>query len=100
MPAPVNDTRRRPATVAVAVCIGSYARVIFIDGSKQAKVQAAGPKNDLAKHKGSEKTAFASAGLKPYERFDAISFTKHITGHPLSAWLLRTEQSSNCIMNG
>ena len=44
----VNDTRRRPATVAVAVCIGSYARVIFIDGSKQAKVQAAGPKNDLA----------------------------------------------------
>ena len=26
----VNDTRRRPATVAVAVCIGSYARVIFV----------------------------------------------------------------------
>ena len=26
----VNDTRRRPATVAVAVCIGSYARIIFI----------------------------------------------------------------------
>ena len=25
----VNDTRRRPATVAVAVCIGSYARIIF-----------------------------------------------------------------------
>ena len=28
----VNDTRRRPATVAVAVCIGSYARSIFVDG--------------------------------------------------------------------
>ena len=28
----VNDTRRRPATVAVAVCIGSYARIIFVDG--------------------------------------------------------------------
>jgi hypothetical protein len=27
----VNDTRRRPATVAVAVCIGSYARSIFVD---------------------------------------------------------------------
>ena len=26
----VNDTRRRPATVAVAVCIGSYARIIFV----------------------------------------------------------------------
>ena len=26
----VNDTRRRPATVAVAVCIGSYARSIFV----------------------------------------------------------------------
>ena len=26
----MNDTRRRPATVAVAVCIGSYARVIFV----------------------------------------------------------------------
>ena len=25
----VNDTRRRPATVAVAVCIGRYARIIF-----------------------------------------------------------------------
>ena len=28
----VNDTRRRPATVAVAVCIGRYARSIFVDG--------------------------------------------------------------------
>ena len=28
----VNDTRRRPATVAVAVCIGSYARIIFVMG--------------------------------------------------------------------
>jgi hypothetical protein len=27
-----DDTRRRPATVAVAVCIGSYARSIFVDG--------------------------------------------------------------------
>ena len=26
----MNDTRRRPATVAVAVCIGSYARIIFV----------------------------------------------------------------------
>ena len=25
----LNETRRRPATVAVAVCIGRYARIIF-----------------------------------------------------------------------
>ena len=29
-PGSVNDTRRRPATVAVAVCIGSYTRIIFV----------------------------------------------------------------------
>ena len=37
----------------------------------------------LQSNKASEKNSFWSAGLKPHERFDAISFTKHIRGQPV-----------------
>ena len=55
----VNDTRRRPATVAVAVCIGSYARSIFVmvmfkAGEARGRKNTNVPGNEK-KHKGKER---------------------------------------------